>query len=304
MQKFDVIIPVKSTNRLFLNNIASLAEFQEVESIIIGDAGLAEDTRDSVRYMPKVNLISHAHFKSQGACIIDLVQRVSTSCFVYLHGDVTLPEGWFYEMYRGLSEADFVECGRHYEYEISHFDYSMDRVFPKARPLSGAQMGKRDFFLRASEKVDDDFLFRNEDLIFADLIEQIGGTYSIVNTTHHTHQIGFKRENENIDGSVSLKLVRRPSNSAKDRDIFLCQIRGLLKYTSGGHSYLRDNVLYSKLVLDSFGENTRFKCLMEGHPISWRWRIYEYLIPLSLLWLRARFVYKALRVPNQRLFES
>ena len=60
------------------------------------------------------------------------------------------------------------------------------------RAYSGSQMGRKAAFKDVLPKIDDDYLYRNEDIIFANLIKDAGFRYGKVAETSHDHQVMFK----------------------------------------------------------------------------------------------------------------
>jgi hypothetical protein len=70
-------------------------------------------------------------------------------------------------------------------------DYLFDTtVVP--RSYSGSQMGRRSAFENVTSLIDDDYLYRNEDIIIATLIQRAGYRYGKVGETHHFHQVMHK----------------------------------------------------------------------------------------------------------------
>jgi len=298
---YDVVIPLKSTNSLVVENLKEISRCSEVGRILIGDAGVDVHLIEEIRGINKIEVINQADIYSQGSCIIDLIRRVSTDYFVYLHGDVTLPENWFRVMAENLGSSKLAECGRVYQYSIRHEERHFQREYPSSRPLSGSQMGDTKFFLECTEHVDDDFLFRNEDLVFADLVDKNGGDYKIINQTHHFHQIGFDRINENIKPNSRLAYSRIPSQN--DVVLFKCQVQGILKYTRKKDWYMTENLIYALVVLKSFGESKFISDLL-NEPSYKAWHFTIRVHSLYCFIARFRKVFKTLIQSNRDIFES
>ena len=298
---YDVIIPLKSTNRLIIDNLRSISSFLEVKCIYIGDSGIDSLLRNEIESIAKVKIIDQSKFYSQGACIIDLIKHVDTKYFVYLHGDVTLPDDWFEKMRANLGNSKFAECGRVHKYNVEYSESILSREYPKARPLSGAQMGDTDFFIDATSCVDDDFLFRNEDLVFADLIQQRGGRYKIINQTYHVHQLGFNRVNENINSDTKVRLLSTPT--AKDLQLFRNQVEGIVKYSSPSQAHLRENVIYSIAVLKSLGDSEFLSELIKKQNYK-KWSFTIRLNSLFCFYFRLKKIYRVLRQTNRQIFED
>jgi hypothetical protein len=224
--KIDVIIPLKSYNNKLIENIEKISIFSKVNRILIGDAGIPDHIRKNLESIDKVKIINHINLQSQGGSIRDLIRLCTTEFFVYLHADVTLPEDWFEIMERNMKHYDFAECKRIYNYNITIEDKKKREGF-KFRALSGSQMGRTKFVNESLMSLEDDYLFRNEDIVIADLIRENNGRYGIVDDTFHLHQIGHKVD-ENITSDTEISLRR--NFTQKDVWVFENHLLGIIKY--------------------------------------------------------------------------
>lgn len=298
---YDVIIPLKSTNQLIIENVSAISYFKEVKNIYIGDSGISSEIIKCLSSINKVIIVDQKKIFSQGYCIIDLIKHVQTDFFAYLHGDVTLPSDWFTLMRQNIGRSTFAECGRIHLYDIKYEERLLSRTFPKHRPLSGAQFGKTDLFLSAVSKVDDDFLFRNEDLVFADLVKQNGGDYKIINQTHHYHQLGNNRVNENIKARMVLKTWSIPT--IDDLWLFRCQIEGILKYTKNKDKYLIDNLMYALTVLKFLKDDEYIGKILKN-PCYKKWHLIIRMHPAYCLRLRIKNIIKMAIRSNLNLYND
>ena len=133
-------------------------------------------------------MLDHRNFTSLGYSIRHLIEAVETEWFVYLHSDVFLPPGWFETMFARRNEFDWFECNQRITVMA---DYLLDST-KVARAYSGSQMGRKAAFANVTPLIDDDYLYRNEDIIFAQLIARNGMRYGKVGETFHFHQIMHK----------------------------------------------------------------------------------------------------------------
>jgi len=185
-QGVDVIIPVMHTNELWVSNLHSIYREIPVRRLLLGDGGCIDDTIERARPFPRVEVFNHREFKSLGFSIRKLIEEVKTDWFVYLHSDVWLPPQWFETMCKNKDKYDWFECRQHLTILLDYpLDYSPANM---KRPFSGSQMGRRTAFDKVLPQVDDDYLYRNEDVIFADLVERQGFKYGRVDETYHCHQ--------------------------------------------------------------------------------------------------------------------
>ena len=182
---------------------------------------------------PRVEVLNQRDFNSLGYCIRLLMEEVESDWFVYLHADVYLPRGWFDAMRPYQERYDWFECNRQM---TVLFEYPSKAQNKKSRAYSGSQMGRRATFEKVLHGVDDDYLYRNEDVVFQELIEGVGGRYGRVPDTFHYHQIMNRR------GEAEPKLERvvidRERDCQWERRTFQMQFKGLVKYTNPTKLYL------------------------------------------------------------------
>ena len=152
----DVIIPLLTVNDAFHANLCSYYREIPIQRLLIGDGGCSEATLAVLRSFPRVELIPQQENKTLGYCLRQLIEKVETEWFVYLHADVYLPEGWFDAMARHQRDYDWFECNRRMSVLV---DYPQERQNAAERPYSGSQMGRRRAFEPFLEEIEDDYLY-------------------------------------------------------------------------------------------------------------------------------------------------
>lgn len=219
----DVIIPVIHTNELWRSNLLSIYREIPVQRLLLGDGGVIDDTLMVARQFPRVEIHDHTAFVSLGYSIRKLIEAVQSEWFVYLHSDVYLPAGWFEAMNQHRSAYDWFECPQHITALI---EYSLE---PKIqRSYSGSQMGRKQAFADVLPRIDDDYLYRNEDIIFSTLIRNAGKRWGRVDNTFHYHELMNKRSKWlRTFKSVSFEVERSPQEEVRE---FNTQVRGIIKY--------------------------------------------------------------------------
>lgn len=220
----DVIIPIIHTNELWEKNLISYYREIPINRLLIGDGGCIDDSLTILKKFPRVTIFDHKKFISLGFSIKKLIEEVKTPWFIYLHSDVYLPNGWFNEMKKFNSQYDWFECRQQITALI---DYPLDYTGIN-RPFSGSQMGRTDYLKEAVKKIDDDYLYRNEDIIIADLVKRQGHRYGRVDSTFHYHQVMFKtsawgRKITNVEFIVK----KDPKEELRECNT---QSRGIIKY--------------------------------------------------------------------------
>jgi len=219
----DVIMPILNTNELFETNLYSFYREIPINRLLIGDGGSTDESIEIAKKFPRVIIFNQKHLKTLGYRLRCLIEKVKTEWFIYLHSDVFLPEGWYDEMRKHQNEYDWYECFRKITILV---EYNAHNQNVAKRPYSGSQMGKTEAFKNI--KVDDDYLYRNEDIIFSELIESEGFKYGRISDTFHYHQVMNKRgETEPKFKKVN---IEREFDKKWEIETVTIQVKGIIKY--------------------------------------------------------------------------
>jgi len=224
-ESVDVIIPLINTNELFEKNLYSIYREIPINRLLIGNGGCTDNSIEIVKKFPRVIIIDQSKYKSQGYCIKELIENVKTDWFIYLHADVYLPKNWYDKMKKHQNEYDWYEC---YQKLTTLLEFWYENQQKQERAFSGSQMGRTKAFKNILPKIDDDYLQRNEDIIFHELILQQGYKYGRVSDCFHYHQAMNRR------GEMEPKFKRISIEKERDekweKRIFNMQARGIIKY--------------------------------------------------------------------------
>lgn len=313
----DVIIPIIHTNELWRANLLSIYREIPVNRLLIGDGGCIDDSIEVARQFPRVEVLDHRNFTSLGFSIRHLIEAVRTEWFVYLHSDVLLPQGWFEAMSAHRGEFDWFECNQRITVLA---DYLLDTT-KVPRAYSGSQMGRTAAFEQVTPLIDDDYLYRNEDIILAELLARKGQRYGKVGETFHFHQIMHKpsrwgrkvtrvgidlelaadeeiRSNETYARGIVKYL--RPDEATPDivASVKLA-VNRLIELKGTTRESFRDWVSATNPAWLSEVDQARWAVAAEGsgHPLErgWRDRIADALILFANVY-RAHGIFTALRV--------
>lgn len=232
----DVIIPVIHTNELWQKNLLSIYREIPVNRLLIGDGGSIDNSIRIVSHFPRVEVFDQRKIISLGYSIIKLIEEVETEWFVYLHSDVYIPKGWFENMEKYKKNFDWFECGQHLTLLVDYpTEYKGSQK--ERRPLSGSQMGRRTAFDDILPKIQDDYLYRNEDAVLAALLKEKGFRYGFVNDVFHYHQIMEKKS------QVVRKIKNISFNVEKSKQEIIreneMEIRAIVKYTKPNKFLIR-----------------------------------------------------------------
>jgi len=186
----EVIIPIIHTNELWKSNLRSFYRAIPIRRLLIGDGGCLDDSIETAKKFPRVTVLDHKKYVSLGYSIKKLIESVETEWFVYLHSDVYLPPDWFDKMRPHQSAFDWFGCPQQLTVMMEY--PNVDKVKNQERPYAGSQLGRKAAFMKSLSRVDDDYIYRQEDFVFADLVQKAGYKVGKVRDTFHYHQIMHK----------------------------------------------------------------------------------------------------------------
>lgn len=169
----------------------------------------------------KWEYVDQLHLKTLGGCLVDLMKRVKTKWFAFVHSDVFLTPYCFEIMKPYMKpNVGIIESERlhwdgsiayiHNEYAIPF--YTFDNYYNHDRAYSGFQIFQKEAIQSIIDKIDDDYIYRNEDLVFQQECMLRGYNY-IKTLAMHIHQTFNKK-------------WTFPEHEAN-----LMQVKGLIKYT-------------------------------------------------------------------------
>ncbi|OGH12314.1 MAG: hypothetical protein A2857_04955 [Candidatus Levybacteria bacterium RIFCSPHIGHO2_01_FULL_36_15] len=221
----DVIIPVVHTNELWKTNLYSFYREIPINRLLIGDGGCIDNSIDIVRKFPRVKIFDQKKYKTLGYSVKKLIENVSTEWFIYLHSDVYLPGGWFNAMKKHQKDFDWFGAPM---INTVMVDYPDSNNFSKVRPFAGSQMGRKTAFEKGLKNIDDDYVYRQEDFVFSNLVEKAGFKHGRIDDTYHYHQTMFRQSRwmRKIK-KVSLELEIDQKEEFRTHDM---QVRGFIKY--------------------------------------------------------------------------
>lgn len=251
IETVDVICPTYYVPWSYINsNVESWFKELPLRKLWFGSNNPAEDEFKSIKELIEAkegaNFIDQRGFKTLGFQIADLMKRVETEWFVYVHGDAFLTPYIFkiFEAYAndcdklGILESDRIQ-----------YDYEKNKSFPdlypayysKARAFSGVQLIRKDAIIDIVNRIEDDFVYRNEDLIFQNACENVGYEYKkcLALHIHTTTNINRERYWTPFGEKLSEKEARTLT--------YDMQVKGLVKYCT-------PTAITQRAWLDAFGQ--------------------------------------------------
>jgi hypothetical protein len=157
-----------------------------------------------------------------GYSIRKLIEAVEADWFVYIHSDAYLPPGWFDVMQKYQNEYDWFGCSMQHTIMV---EYNTDYG---ERPWAGSQMGRKKAFESGLSRIDDDYVYRQEDFVFADIVQKAGFKEGKVTDTFHYHQTMHKP----TPWSRKVKSVQVDVELSPEEEVRTCMsmAKGIVKY--------------------------------------------------------------------------
>jgi hypothetical protein len=276
-----------NTNFLFEKNLNSIYKNIPVNRLLVGDAGCIDETISCLSRFPRVEIFDHKNFLTSGVCIKDLISKVCTDRFFYLHSDVFIPSRESIAILESNS-SDWIEGYRH------HLAIVLDNpihYFTDERSYSGIQLGNTKLLQLATKNIEDGDLQRNEDIVIAELVKRNDGTFSKEINSVHYHQI-LDKDGLHEPKINSIVVVKEKNLDWETRNYYI-QIRGIVKHLMP-KKYLIKEIKYCLLFLKLHNKYSERK-IDEILKLNSAWRqhvnvSFEYGIKLSLILANLRNV--------------
>ena len=245
-----VIIPTVHTNELWRANLLSIYREVPVKQLLIGDGGCIDDTIEIAKEFPRVVIHDHRDYKSLGFSIRKLIEAVETDWFIYLHSDVYLPEDWFDKMISHKGQYDWYGC-RMQQTVMVEFDNDYGE-----RPYAGSQIGRKAAFSKGLSGIDDDYVYRQEDFVFSDIVSRGGGREGKIDDVFHYHQTIKKTSPFWNPRNVKVSITQELSEEEELR-IWDSQFRGIVKYLQPTSQWAINNAGHGAYTLIKMNAMTR-----------------------------------------------
>ena len=220
------MIPLKNTNAFFYENLCSIYKHIPVNRLLIGDAGCNDNSLEVLTSFPRVEIFDHKEYKTSGVCVADLISKVKTKHFFYLHADVFIPNLDSVETL--LEQRDEAEWLEGFRKHLVIIETIPENYYSDERSYSGVQLGLTETLKKSVDVISDGDLQRNEDIVIAELVKSNGGRFKKVKESVHIHQI-MNKDNSH-EPAIENVHVRRAKNAAWEMSNMTIQIRGIVMH--------------------------------------------------------------------------
>jgi hypothetical protein len=251
-EAIDVIIPLLHSTDLWEENLKSYYREIPISRLHIGNAGAIDGSVEVLEKFPRVVIHDHSSIKTLGKSLAQLIDCIETTHFIYLQSDVYLPSGWYNEMLKNKDDFEWFGCPMQMVTAVdTHIDYS------GKRPLVGAQMGKRSAFEGVNNFIGDDYVYRTEEFVLEQFVEQKGLRTGSNKNTFHFHQ-AMRRETTGFKFDVKEISVVLNKQVDEERRVLETQAFSIIKYCKPIKEHIIEagqgalnNLMYSNLVTKS-----------------------------------------------------
>lgn len=280
----SVIIPIIHVNELFEVNLCSIYREIPVKELLIGNGGMPDAALEIINKFPRVRVLDHTKYISLGYSIKQLIYETKTDIFVYIHSDVYLPNGWFDEMYKFKDQYEWYGCRMRQTLLIEYdSDYG-------ERPYAGSQIGKKSAFLDGLKNIDDDYIYRQEDFVFSNIIKQHGYREGKIDTIFHYHQTMSKPSTVWNPSKYSIS-INSTLKREQDARVWEMQFKGIVKYLQPDSKWLINDAAYGIARLDYLNYSSIIKSLLWVKNTN---RIWLKPLLIKILYHNIRLLYSRL----------
>ena len=244
---YDIICPCYWVEQaLFENNLKSWIKEIPSEKIFLGvnNPKIYEYLKELQQKYPQIELIDQLHLETLGGCLADLIKKVETEWFVFVHSDVLItPYAFLIMQQYQKKNMGIIESHRELwdgsctkENGIIIPNLKTSRYYFKERAYSGLQLIQVKAIKSLVDRLEDDYLYRNEDMIFH--YECCKNNFKYQKTwAMHLHQ------NTNSNWTIN------------KRDAHRMQYRGFIKYTIPNEITLKPCLLTIKYMKKKHNES-------------------------------------------------
>jgi hypothetical protein len=220
----------------FRSNIQAMLNEIPIRKLYVGCNNPKEEYLDDLRSFlskhEKIEFVDQRGIKTLGMQIVDLMKRCTTEFFVFCHADAKPRRHSFLVLEADMlipdpndkRKAGIIESDR------VQFDYTNPKKFPdqyphyyyRDRSFSGYQLFRREAVEHFFDKIEDDYIYRNEDIIWQNVCEANGYRY-VKSSGMHVHTCSVVNHQWTPQG---VELTQKEARALT----FDMQVKGLVKY--------------------------------------------------------------------------
>jgi glycosyltransferase involved in cell wall biosynthesis len=236
----DVLLQTLDAEAFLERFLFSLYAEVPVARLIVCDGGSKDRTISILEKFPRVELHIRPDIRTTGKGLEFLLSQATAEWVMHMDADLSFPRGWYDEMCKYRDRFDAFDSARVLAYEFYREDPAVSD--PNKRPVvSSPQMARR----KALEKykVDDDYIWRIDDIVSRQAVEKAGFRYGKVSTTFHFHHTTEVLQYESDPSKSYHKIVfEKPKfivvNPKTMRDTLVRTAKAYVKYVDPNLPYV------------------------------------------------------------------
>jgi len=128
-------------------------------------------------------------------------------------------------------------------------------------------MGRKASFVEGIKAIDDDYVYRQEDFVFSDIVKKAGGKEGFISSAFHYHQTMKKpsptgRQVKN----VKIEMTMNKEEEVRSWDM---QVKGIVKYFDPEIPWLIDDAIagsFKLIRLEAYSPNEPYAWIKEQNP--------------------------------------
>lgn len=207
-EMFDVIVPMYEIKEDVNSYIENWFKELPINKLILGIG--KDDLKIPHKYKDYIITVDQKKNKTLGKCLVELMKKVETEWFIFLHSDAKITEYAFGIMKKymmndvgGIEGSPIVV--KYENRKLKHFFHS--RIFIK-RAYSGFQLFRTVCVQEIIEKIEDDYVFTNEDLIIQNAVTSLGYEYKKTWAIYLHYNEGLRKKTEKNAKDMFLGLIK------------------------------------------------------------------------------------------------
>jgi glycosyltransferase involved in cell wall biosynthesis len=241
IEKIDVIMPTLDEENFIEKCLFTIYREIPVRKLIVCDGGSKDDTIKKLENFPRLELHVRPDIHTFGKVMEFLFSQVKTEWFAIMDAHLELPHGWYDEMKKHTTKYDVLENNR--RLKAYHFCVEdLDRLDPYRRPTEWCHLLKHS--VTKNYKCDDDYMWRETDIFFRQIVENSGYKYGKIDTITHIHNETEKTMYESDDKKNFQKIIFKPpefiiTDEKKYESFRIENAKGVAKYLDPENSIVK-----------------------------------------------------------------
>ena len=277
-KKYDLICPTHYVDwKYFSSNVQSWFDNLPIKTLYLGnnnpDPKYRKMLKEFVEGFENAVFVDQTGIKTLGYQITDLMKKTEGDVFIYNHADVRIAPHSILVMEATLEDDVGIVESERVQYDYEHPKEYPDQYpyyYYRTRSFSGFQLIRKESIWDIVEKIEDDYVYRNEDIIFQNACTKNGFRYEKALSALHVHTCSMVNQKWTPQGEYT-------TDEETIAETFDMQIKGIVKYCTPDEITRvawRDafGVAFQKCGVDLFEFIEEF--VMKVNPI-WREAIQE-----------------------------